>query len=265
MQTRLVATAAVFVALMMAAPAFAQRQGGQRQGGGFGGFGGFGGRGADALSLVQIPQVQEKLELTDEQKQQIQQLVEARRNQPRPDFGDFRNLSEEQRRERFTQMREEGEKRNAEVRAKLKEILVGPQNVVLDQLVIQRQGLAALLNPEVAQKLSLSAEQQEKIRTTMDENGQRIREAFGNSQGGDREAARARMEQLQKENEDKVLAHLTDAQKQQFTELKGEPFEFPRPQFGQGGGRRGEGQDGQGGQRGQRGQRGGGRPQQDNQ
>ena len=107
----------------LAADLQAQRPGGQGgqggQGGGFrggqggarggfqGGMGGFGGgmRGgsSNVMSLLRIEAVQTELEISPAQKEAIEKLSEQGRGE-RPDFGNFRDMSEEERREMFEKM-----------------------------------------------------------------------------------------------------------------------------------------------------------------
>jgi hypothetical protein len=75
---------------------------------------------------------------------------------------------------------------------------------------------------------------------------------FQDRENFDRDAAREKMTKLREQIEKDVLAVLTASQKKQFEQMKGEPFEMPRPEFG---GRGRGGQDGQGGPQG-----GGNRP-----
>src|SRR5437867_114744 len=60
------------------------------------------------------PDIAEKLGLTQEQKDKMQKIQEAARPDPSA-FASFRDMSEEERREAFTKMREKGEKANADV------------------------------------------------------------------------------------------------------------------------------------------------------
>ncbi len=243
MRTKLMVFAAV---LLMASVAFAQPGQGRRGGaGGFGrggaGFGGgFGGGGP--LALLRMEEVQKELELTDEQKSEIQKLAESQRGQ-RGQGGDrqnFQNLSQEERQQRFAQLREQAEARAKETREKLAEILLPHQSERLDQLVIQQQGINALNNPEVQAKLELTDDQKEKLRQVPQELREQLFQGGGRGEG-DAQARREQFEKFRTEMESKMLAVLTDAQKQKFEELKGKKFDFPQPTFGQrGGGQRGQ-------------------------
>jgi Spy/CpxP family protein refolding chaperone len=253
------------------------RQGGGRQGGfgqrgpGGGGFGGgfmgggFGGGfmgGGGLLGLLRVDAVRKEIETVPDQDAQIQKLVEELRP-PRPDFPEnFREMTEEERRPYVEKMQAERAKRAKQEREKLTEILLPPQMDRLLEISVQQQGLGALRDPEIAAKLNITEEQQQKMRAlteesmaTMQREGEAIRErmrAAFQEGGGDREEMRRQMEEvgrrreeMAKQMEEKIMAVLSADQKASFAKMKGEPFEMPRPDF-RGQGRRG----GEGGDRG---------------
>ncbi|WP_437230575.1 Spy/CpxP family protein refolding chaperone [Planctomicrobium sp. SH661] len=280
MLLRLKNAGVVALMLLAAMPAFAQGPGGGpgRGGRGFGGgpggggFGGGFGGGGSPYRLLANPAVQEELSLTDEQKTKATALLESMREAQRgngPGEGNrenFRNLSEEQRRERFAAMAKEFEERNAKVNAEFKpkfaEVLDEVQRERLQQISWQSQGIRALNDPELATALGLSQEQKEKIAAVLTENRG---PGFGGGRGGnggpganppseqDREARRAEFQaRAEKLNAD-AKAVLTDAQKTEFANLLGAEFDVSklRGQGGPGGpgGDRGPGRRGPGGNR----------------
>jgi hypothetical protein len=211
------------------------------------------GFGIDHLALVQNEAVQKELDLVDDQIGKIRDLADSRRPGRRGAGGDrpnFAEMTEQQRREFMAQ-------RRAESKAEVKKILLDDQFARLDQIYLQVAGAAALTDPDVVAKLGLSDDQQAKIATTreeaQEENRAQMREL---RQSGDPAAARAKMEELRKAADEKVLAHLTDEQKQQFASMKGEAFELPPGSLFPGrGGPRGFGGPGGPGGRGPRGDR----------
>lgn len=252
------------VAVLCTDAAWAQR-GGRGRGGGRGPGGGpgmfgrgpgmfFGGGGV--LGLLRIPEVQKELELVDDQLQDIQKLQEELASQrgERPRV-DFQNMSEEERRKFVEERQKEAAEREKATKAKVAEILLPMQMERLEQIRIQTQGIRALFDPEVVAKLNITEEQREKMRAVMEESQEsmreRMRELFqrGQQQQQDREAMREQFTKIREELDNKVLAVLTADQKKKFEELKGEPFDMPRPQFNRPGGR-GPGGGGPGGNRG---------------
>lgn len=256
---------ALAVVAGMAARAQAQGRGPGGPGGP-GGFGGFGG-GDQVGQLLRNDAVLTEIEATDEQKAELTKVFEAARGQrgERPQI-DFRTATEEERQKAIAEMREAGQKRAAELRAKVETVLLPHQVKRLDEIGVQVRGVQALTDAKVAEALKLSKEQQEEVAKTIEENNQslgtQMRELFqGGAQGGDREAVREKITALRKEADAKVLAHLTADQQKAFEDLKGEVFEMPRPQLGG----RGQGGPGAPGGRGQggpggRGQGGNRRP-----
>ena len=104
---------------------------------------------------------------------------------------------------------------------------------------------------EVADQLNLSADQRSKIQTTLDGQGQSMRDAmqslgiqFGpNMSDEDRQKIRSKFQEVQTATDAKVNAILTADQKTKFEAMKGAKFTFPQGRgFGQGGGRRRNGQ-----------------------
>ena len=214
----------------------------QQPGQGFG-FGG-GGGGFNVIMLLGSEQVQKELELVDDQKAQLKTMQEEMRAQFTAAFAGVQDLSEEERRKRFEEMRAKGEETMKQLRAKVEEILLPQQMDRLRQINLQVQGTRALNEPEVAEALGITEEQKTQLAAIRDELRKKFEEQRTAGQGNqgtqaDREARRARIQEMMKESQDRVMAVLTDEQKAKFEELKGEKFELDMSQFrGQGGGRR---------------------------
>lgn len=247
MNKRSLFTMAVFAVAMViisASVADAQRGGrgggGRGERGGFGrGFGGFGGGGT--TGLVMREDVQAELKLTDDQIEEIEEMMAAARENRGNRFGgiDFRNQSEEERREAFAQIREQFEKQAKEQREKIGSILNSKQNDRLSELAFQfalSRGRAQ--DALVAGGVELSDDDREKL----DDASEDI-EAKMNAQ-----IAEIRLN-AQKE----IMASVVS--ESQIERMMGKPFEFARQErgFGRGGG-------GERGGRGERGNRASRRP-----
>ena len=254
------------VALAMTAEAQPGGRGGRGgpqggRGGQFGGRGGmmFGGGmmgrgGGGLLRLAQNEAVQKEIDALDDQVEAIDKAAEELRGE-RPDMSGFRDMSEEERTKFFEKMRKEAEERVAKGDKALAEILLPHQIERLEQINVQQMGLRALVDDDVAAKLSLGAKKA-KIEEAMQKMGE---EMMGLFRSGDRENMREKAQELREKAEKEIMGMLSADQKKAFEKMKGEPFEMPRPQFGGRGGRGGPG-----GDRGNRGgDRGGdrGRPQ----
>jgi hypothetical protein len=244
--------------------------GGQPGGGGQGGFGqrgpgggGFGGRGGPGggggsgpeamLGLLRVEEVKVEVELSPEQDEAIGKLTPER-----PNFENFRDMSEDERRAAFSKMQKGREERAKKLPEQLEQVLLPQQMDRLKQIQLQLRGIRALREEEVVKELKITAAQtkeiegvEEKLR---EENGPKFRELMAS---GDREAMQEAFTKVRAESEKQVLAVLTSDQKKQFEEMKGEKFEMPEGAFGGGRGGPGGGFAGRGGRGGDAGGRGG--------
>lgn len=152
---------------------------------------------------------------------------------------------------RFEQQRIE---RAREEKAKLAEVLLPHQIKRLNEIFIQQAGVAALQDEDVAKELGISDAQKAKLaevrQANMTSMQEQMRAMFQGGGGGgneaDREANRAKIESLRKENDAKMLAVLSTDQQQKFEAMKGKPFAMPE-NAGRGGfGGRGRGAPGGG-------------------
>lgn len=210
---------------------------------GFGFFGGGFGPGGNLLTLATNEAVQKELgigadlaakltSLRDDYRAAIQKEYQT----AGIDFQNFQNLSADERQKVMAKMTEINTKLNEEFTPQLAKLLSADQMVRLKQIQIQAQGATALTaNPEVAKELNLSEEQQRKLSDLQAEYARRQRDLFAS---GDPQERLAKMRELSSERDAKMLAVLTDEQKQKFTALKGEPFDVSQLGFG-GRGRRG--------------------------
>ena len=283
-RVKLFTLAAALMAMVIVPAVQAQPGGGGRPGGGqFGGRPGggqFGGRGGgqnniSISQLLQSEKVRNEAEIFDEQVQELREASDKIRAAARANQGerpDFRNLTEEQRRELFEKFRKSSAETQKKINTAVEEILLPHQLERLEEIRIQILGSGALLLEPVQKKLKVTDTQKAKFEEITNGTREKSQEMFGSVRekfqelGGDREKIQAlmaeireKMEAAQKEAEEKIVGTLTAAQKKQFEEMKGKPFEISRedlrPQRPQG--QRPGGQGGQGGQRpqGQPGQR----------
>jgi Spy/CpxP family protein refolding chaperone len=199
----------VGVAAVATGSAQAQRQRGQ----------GFG-AGNSLTFLAGQKSVQEELKMTDDQVTKVKEFADKQRQ----GGGGQGNASAEERQK----MREERTK--AEAKA-MTDILKPEQLKRLKQISWQREGTRAVANAEVADALKLSTEQKDKVKT-IQEDVRKEMAGLGRGNGGNREEARKKREELQKGADEKLTAVLTDEQKTKLKELTGEAFkgEIQRPQ-----------------------------------
>ncbi len=211
-------------------------------GGGGPGGGGPGGRGGDFMNnpmmLLRSEQVQKALEIVDDQVEQIDEIGNEMRDAMRDAFQNFRDMSDEERQKKMTEL-------NEDFQAKVDEILLPHQQKRLKQIALQQRtrgmnGIAGALDGDLAKELKITSAQKEEMQKVAEEARKEMEE---------------KIVQLRKDMEDKVLSVLDSDQREKFQELVGEPFELDFRQMfrggQQGGGRRGQGGEGGRGGRGQ--------------
>ena len=234
------------VAVLIGSTAMAQPGGGGRQGGGRGGFGGFGGGGGatGTIMLLLREDVNKEIELLDDQKEELQELQSGMRDRMREVFANFREMSDDERREAMTDF-------GKSIQEDIDEVLLPHQSKRIKQIALQQQmagGTTRGLRGEVAEELGLSEDDLEEIE-------EKSREAASELQ--------KKISELRAEAQKELLSEvLTPSQQKKLKEMMGEKFEFDTTQRAFGGrggfGGQGGGQGGQGG-RGGFGGRGGGR------
>ncbi len=227
-----------------------EKKGAGRPGAGFGA-GMFGGGEVSRLGLLAREQVQNEIKITPEQKDKLGEIQKGLR-ELRTAGGNTKDLSQDEKKKRFAEAREKSEKLTAEGEKKLEGILKPEQTKRLEEIYLQQRGVQALKDAKVAKELKLSEEQVGKVDAAITWGQEERRKLFadGAGRGKGREAfaeLREKGEKIQKEADAKVLASLTDAQKEQFEKMKGSPFTLER------GGNRGQPGAGAGGGAGRRG------------
>ncbi len=192
-------------------------------------------------------------QMTELQTKSMQELgTKIRENLP--DFKSLGDLSEEERKSKFDEMRTKIQdvaqtQMNASSDAsekKAQEILRAEQWKRLQELDLQFRGPLALAQPKLAEKFALTADQKTKIAALLTEYQTKRQElmtgvfsSFQMPKQGeapvmpDMDAIKAKMtkatetsEKLRKTQGEKVLPLLTDAQKAAWTAAQGVPFKF---------------------------------------
>ena len=186
--------------------------------------GGFGGRmqasGANKLMMLRSPEVQEEIALTAEQKEQLIDWSESFREKMQEKTKDIPRQDFRKRMEIIAELSKEGEK-------ELSQMLKPEQLKRLEQISVQSQGNRALQNPEIQEKLGITAEQKEKLREISSESGKAMRELFGGGRPDPQkfQEIREKMQALQKKIGEQMQNVLTSEQKAKWKELTGEPFD----------------------------------------
>ncbi|MDB5335106.1 MAG: hypothetical protein JWN70_725 [Planctomycetaceae bacterium] len=258
-KSRLASFLAVGVVMFLSASmALAQNQGQGNRGAGGGGRGGFGGpRVGGVMGLLNNEEVQKELALDDATKASVKKVTDAAGEEARKElgagggFGDFANLSADERRAKFAEMQAKGAEVQAKITAKyqpqVKEVLTPAQFERAQQIYWQSNTVRALSDPDLVKALDVTKEQTDKIAAVSKEYEEKQRGLFGRGAGGGAggagggEGNREKMVELSKERDTKVTDVLTADQKTKFATLKGKEFDVSKLRGGFGGGRGGRG------------------------
>ena len=253
---RSVLSVAVLAMLVVFTPALEAQPpgggGGGRGGAGRGGPGRGGNEEINLLTLAGIEQVQKEIGLSGDALAAVRDLQNKVREESREmmaDFGNFRDMSREEREAAMEKAREAREAVTKDADAELAKLLSDEQNSRLQQIALQVKGARALQDKEVAAKLGLSEDQTGKIDSIVSSMEDSTRELMEAARSGGRDGfaeVRTKIEALAKETDEKLEAVLTDAQKETFAAMKGDAFELDRRAMFRGrggdrGGDRGEG------------------------
>jgi Spy/CpxP family protein refolding chaperone len=206
--------------------AYAQPGGGR----GFRGFGGANGGGI--LGLAQRDEVQQEIGLLDEQQEQLTAITDEFSQRIRDEFrGAFAQLgdvSDEERRARFDEIRAGMETMLKETEGKIEKVLMPHQFQRLKQIDlqtrIQQGGVAALTGDELVEALGLTSRQQDQLRERSEEVQQEMQD---------------QIQQLQLDARNKLLEVLTPEQRAKLQSMMGEDFSLPNTGRGGRGGRGG--------------------------
>jgi hypothetical protein len=229
----------VMVLSLIAGQALAQPQGPGPGPFGMGAFGPGGpGMPATLMSLIGIAEVQKEVGLGDPQAKDVRTLSSETQRQVRSamsgiNFQELQDMSEDERQKVFAEAQGKVEGANKQADEKLAKILDKKQLSRLNELQLQREGVAAISRAEIAKQLGLSNEQIAKIRKIQEQG----RAGFG-AMGGpggpggpdqDPGSFMARIEREREKIQADILAALTDPQRTKWAEMKGKEFKFPQP------------------------------------
>jgi hypothetical protein len=161
------------------------------------------------LLLLRQKSVQKELEVSPEEAKKIAEFTTAQSEACHK----ARELGEAERKEAFEKLRKEDEEF-------LEKNLSAKQNKRLHQIMMQFTALHHLLKPEVGKALNLTDEQVTKFKDLQGQARKALVDIFESKEG--------RTEKFAKHREDtrtKILAILTDDQKEKVREMAGPPFE----------------------------------------
>jgi hypothetical protein len=169
------------------------------------------------VMLVRDPAVQAELGLSAEQSQQVAAAVDAVDRE----LWVLRDQSAEQGGPALARL-------VSQLAGQLKPILEARQRQRLDQLLIQARGVAGLVQPSVAKRLGLSAEQLAQMRAIQAETAAAVAEVRKQAEGNPSAALSEQAAKLQADGQKRLGEVLTLEQRERLAALVGQPFEFAK-------------------------------------
>ena len=204
------------------------------------------GRGNEVMNLLRNEAVKSELELVDDQVQEIESIMEEMWAEMRDKMGkmrEFRDLSPEDRREKYSEVREEMDERRQKYQEQVNGVLLPEQLSRLKQLSLQsrarRSGdgaLGVLQNSELLTELGIDKETQKKLQEKTEEVLAELKKKIA---------------KLRKQAEKEILSVLPADKRKVFNDAVGNSFDFDSArrgsagssmQPGRGGRERGRGQ-----------------------
>ena len=174
--------------------------------------------------IVSRTNVQKELKLSDVQKQKIQVKLTEYVQETLPIIEKLKTVNAK---ERETELQAHRQKSGEKLWRFLKEILDTEQFSRLQQLELQHEGPAALVSrPEIVKQLNITGEQRKQIIGTIQEMQKKIEPLIkeAHSRGSPKEILPKAIA-IRKDYDGKIEAILSDTQKKQWRELRGDSFD----------------------------------------
>jgi len=168
--------------------------------------------------------VQEELKLTDEQKDKLEEHLRELLPDAMQFFQSLDGVPGEEREKKLKEFRQKAEEKLTPV---LKATLKEDQSKRMRQLGLQQEGAFALWHgaPEIAKELKVTDEQRKQFMAVVQEFQKKVGPLIKEAQsGGNPEEIRPKVMKIRTEQEGKIEAILTDAQKKQWKEMLGKSF-----------------------------------------
>jgi hypothetical protein len=167
--------------------------------------------------------VLDELKVSDDQRAKLMQYV----MEQIMETGPFLDALTETGQEREKKLNEHRKNAQEKLAKHLKDVLEPAQRDRLRQVTLQQEGGFALGQEEVRKELKITQDQLMKFAAIVQDLQKSVESLIKEAQaGGNQEAIRAKVERSRKEHAKQLEAVLTDAQKQQWKEMLGPPFEL---------------------------------------
>jgi hypothetical protein len=171
-------------------------------------------------SLLQNPDVRKELALSPQQLTKISELVRKLRDKHKPDLEGLRYEGPEGRDKMIELMKTI----SSEIIHQLDGVLTPTQVKRLKQIRYQAQGLLALLDPEVEQRLGLTTDEKQKIEALSQEMLEELHEVLNSK--SDFQDALKRIAEVRNQSLRKALSVLNQKQHAAWDDLIGKPFDL---------------------------------------
>jgi hypothetical protein len=175
--------------------------------------------------LVFHDKVQDELKLSDEQKKKLEKRFQDT-VQDAMQF--FQKLGDKKPEEREKELHAYREKAQENLTAFLQGLLQEEQFKRLRQVMLQRDRLFALLgNAEITKELEITDKQRQQFGEVAQEMHKKIEPLMKEAQkGGNPQEIGPKIRKIRKEQEERIEALLSDAQKKRWKELLGKPLDL---------------------------------------
>ena len=174
--------------------------------------------------IVFRDKVQDELNLTGDQRGKLNSRVDSIVQEAHEFFQSIQDVKPDERPKKHAEYAQKATEKLDNV---LKDTLTQDQLKRVKQIGLQMEGLFAIGHPDVSKELNITDDQRRQFMTIVQELQSKMEPVFKQAQeGGDPQEVRPKIMKIRKDHEVKLEAMLTDAQKKQWKEMVGKPFDL---------------------------------------
>jgi Spy/CpxP family protein refolding chaperone len=180
------------------------------------------------VMLLNTEAVQKELGLDADQIDSLAALATQMHADALEIMSGLQDLTPEEQKQAMPEMMKMITEKGRKIQAKVDGLLQPKQAARLNELSLQRRGVAALGDTQVSAALKITDEQKKKLAAIREQSAVKQKEIDRQlAKGVERAKIRATVNALRKEFNAMILAVLTDDQRKQFEQMQGARFEFP--------------------------------------